>query len=62
MYEEKFKILESVNNIVNYCKSNCNKGECKTCIFYSPLKDYCPFMGELVPYNWAGIDAVYNAR
>lgn len=56
MYEDKFKILESIKNISEYCKANCNHGECKACIFYSPRRSNCPFLDGIVPYNWAALN------
>lgn len=52
MYESKFDIYKSVQNIKEYCEANCNHGECKTCIFYSPQRYNCPFLDQIVPYNW----------
>ena len=37
MYEKELNIYQSIKNIKKYCEANCNHGECKTCIFYSPF-------------------------
>lgn len=55
MNESKFNIVESIKNIKQYCESNCNHGECKTCIFYSPMRYACPFLDQLTPYNWGNL-------
>lgn len=52
MYENELHIYQSIKNIKKYCEANCNHGECKTCIFYSPFRYNCPFLDGIVPRNW----------
>lgn len=58
MKETEFNIIDSLNNIKKYCEANCNHGECKTCIFYSPRRYNCPFLDGIVPYNWHGLSPI----